>query len=227
MGQPSIDAFIFGQTAGGLPIPAYRFGGESGASVLILGGVHGDEIEGTIAAHGLLARFAQDFPYRLRVTLVPAFNLDGCLRRERCNARGVDLNRNLPTRDWSPAVASERYHPGPSAGSEPESQALMGFIECEPPRFVLSLHSWHPMLNVNGECLAQSEAIARAVGYRIDASIGYPTPGCLGTYAGLERSSPTLTYEIERGLAAEPILRLHVPAMCTALKTLETAPDDP
>jgi protein MpaA len=215
-----VEAFIFGQTASSLPIAAYRFG-NAGPRALVLGGAHGDETEGVIAAHGLLARFAQGFPYRICLTLVPAFNLDGVLRRERLNARGVDLNRNLPTKDWTAEIANPRYNPGPSPASEPENQALVAFLAREAPRFVLSLHSWRPMLNVNGACLEQAAAIARQTGYRVDQSIGYPTPGCLGTYAGLERQSPTLTYEIERGLAAEPILRVHVPAICESLKTLE------
>lgn len=215
-----MESFVFGTTASGLPIPAYRFGSH-GPKVLVLGGVHGDEIEGVWAAHGLLKKLAEAFEYRLELTLVPAFNLDGVLAKDRRNSHGVDLNRNLPTKDWSPVVATERYHPGPSAGSEPENQALADFLEKEKPKFVLSLHSWKPLLNVNGDCLAEARAINESTGYTIEESIGYPTPGCLGTYAGLERGMPTLTYEIERGLALEPILEKHVPAILSALKASE------
>jgi len=216
-----MESFIFGTTASGLPIPAYRFGSR-GPGVLILGGVHGDEIEGVWAAHGLLRKFAESFPYNLKLTLVPAFNLDGVLAKDRRNSRGVDLNRNLPTRDWSPVVATERYHPGPSAGSEPENQALAAFLDAEKPKFILILHSWKPLLNVNGDCIAEARALSAATGYSIEETIGYPTPGCLGTYAGLERGLPTLTYEIERGLALEPILERHVPAILQALKASES-----
>jgi len=213
-------SYTFGHSPLTLPIQAYRFS-NGGAKVLILGGVHGDEIEGVIAAHGLLNEFTQSFPYQLDLTLVPAFNIDGVLHRTRTNSRGVDLNRNLPTKDWSPEVKTVRYHPGPFAGSEPENRALAQFIETESPQFILSLHSWHPVLNVNGDCLKEAECLARWTGYKIDADIGYPTPGCLGTYAGLERGSPTLTYEIERGLAADKILQIHVPAIMECLKESE------
>jgi protein MpaA len=211
---------IFGQTSLGLPILAYRFQ-NLGPKVLILGGVHGDEIEGVIAAQALLQSFLKSFPYRLDLALVPAFNADGVLLRSRTNSRGVDLNRNLPTKDWSPEVKTPRYHPGPFANSEPENQALARFIENEKPSFVLSLHSWHPVLNVNGDCLAEAQTLSRWTGYRIDADIGYPTPGCLGTFAGLERNSATLTYEIERGLAADKIIATHVPAILECLKETE------
>ncbi|MBY0385631.1 DUF2817 domain-containing protein, partial [bacterium] len=57
--------------------------------------------------------------------------------------------------------------------------------------------------------------------YKIEETIGYPTPGSLGTYAGIERNIPTLTYEIERGLSANTIISIHVPAILEGLKVYE------
>ena len=214
----------------GLPVKGYRFFNASSVSgganrfakkILILGGVHGDEIEGVIAAEALLSAFTTAFPYKLDLLLVPHFNPDGVFYRTRNNSRGVDLNRNLPTKDWSPVIKTPRYHPGPSANSEPENQWLAHYIESEKPEFVLSLHSWFPVLNVNGDCLNEAKTLAALTGYRIDSDIGYPTPGCLGTFAGLERQSATLTYEIERGLEPSAILKIHVPAILECLKTRE------
>lgn len=215
-------SFILGQTASGLPILAHQFG-TSGPEVLILGGVHGDEPEGAAAALGLVQRWIQTgFSFQLRVTVVPQFNLDGVISSNRLNFRGVDLNRNMATKDWSPAIATPRYNPGPKANSEPETLALIAWLDVHKPVFVLSLHSWHPVLNVNGDCEAEAQAIAGLTGYKVDTSIGYPTPGCLGTYCGLERAMPTLTYEIERGLATPEILRVHLPAIEEGLKVTET-----
>jgi murein peptide amidase A len=213
-------SFFLPQTATGLSIPVYEFG-HSGPRVLILGGVHGDEREGVEAALGLVAKWSQSFPFKLQVTVMPAFNLDGVIRSTRGNARGVDLNRNMATKDWSPKVATPRYHPGAHADSEPETKLLVSWIKENSPKFILSLHSWKPMLNVNGACRPEAEAISALTGYIIDDSIGYPTPGCLGTYTGLERGIPTLTYEIERGLATEEVLRVHIPAIEEALKVTE------
>jgi protein MpaA len=211
---------VFGYSSLGLPIIAYEFR-NSGPEVLILGGVHGDEVEGVLAAQALLHRFMESFPYHLNLVLVPQFNIEGVLNKTRGNARGVDLNRNLRTKDWSPEVKTPRYHPGPSAGSEPENQALMKYIDEKKPKWILSLHSWHPVLNVNGDCKGEAEVLAKMTGYKIDDDIGYPTPGCLGTYAGLERQSPTLTYEIERGQEHASIIKMHVPAILEALKVTE------
>ncbi len=213
--------YEFGKSPQALPVWAYEFG-QGACHVLILGGVHGDETEGVIAAQGLLSHFLGGFPYAFRLTLVPAFNIDGVLAKSRGNSRGVDLNRNLPTKDWSPHVATPRYNPGPFAMSEPENLALATFIENENPQVILSLHSWHPVLNVNGACEPFAQRISEHTGYRVEGTIGYPTPGCLGTFAGLERKSPTLTYEIERGLGAPEILSIHVPAILEALKVYES-----
>ncbi|MGE4130508.1 MAG: M14 family zinc carboxypeptidase [Bdellovibrionales bacterium] len=215
-----MQGFFLQKSANGLPIPAYEFG-RIGPRVLILGGVHGDEREGVDASMALLGRWQESFAFRLRVTVVPALNVDGVLRQQRVNANGVDLNRNMATNDWSPEIASPRYHPGPRPNSEPETQALIRLLEERPPWFVLSLHSWKPLLNVNGDCGREAAAIAQRTGYEIQESIGYPTPGCLGTYCGLERDMPTLTYEIERGLSTAEILEVHVPAIEEALKVTE------
>ena len=203
-----------------LPIVGFRFS-NGGSKVLILGGVHGDEIEGVVCANGLLSELQKSYPYALDVTLIPAFNMDGVLHRTRTNFNGVDLNRNMATKDWSSDVKTPRYHPGPFANSEPESQALSRWIETEKPQLIISLHSWHPVLNVNGDCLPVAQKIAELTGYKIDADIGYPTPGCLGTFAGIERTSPTITYEIQRGQNLTDVLKIHVPAILEALKVME------
>ena len=211
---------IFTYTSKGLPVLAHEFK-NGGPEVLILGGVHGDEVEGVICAQELLKHFMESFPHKFNLTLVPQFNLEGVIFKTRGNGNGVDLNRNLPTKDWSPEVKTPRYHPGPAAGSESENHGWMKYVEEKKPVFILSLHSWHPVLNVNGDCYAFAKIIAAHTGYKIDDDIGYPTPGCLGTYTGLERGCPTLTYEIERGQSAEDIIRIHVPAIKEALKVYD------
>lgn len=213
-------AFIFGYTTQHVPIPAYHFG-HRGPKILILGGVHGDEVEGVQASHGLLGSFLKNFPYGFQATLVPCLNVDGLHLRQRKNARGVDLNRNLPTADWSSQFTKESYFPGESANSESENQSLVNYIKSYKPHFILSLHSWVPLLNTNGDCKRFAKVVAAHTGYIITDDIGYPTPGSLGTYAGIERNIPTLTYEIERGLSANQIIAVHVPAILEGLKVYE------
>jgi protein MpaA len=118
-------------------------------------------------------------------------------------------------------VAEERYAPGVEANSEPENKGLVNWLTEHQPSLVISLHSWKPMLNTNGNCKTEAEIIEKITGYEIKDSIGYPTPGCLGTYCGLERDMPTITYELERGMAIEPIIKVHTPAILESLKATE------
>lgn len=220
-----MEIFKFGETKLNLPIHAYSFKPQSSglssntkkAHVLIIGGVHGDEPEGVVAARGLLEIFRQKYDLDLFITLVPEFNPEGVLLHERVNSNKVDLNRNLPTKDWTPVAAKERYNPGPSALSEKENQALVKFLKETKVDFIISLHSWEPMLNTNGE-IPEAAVISKLTGYKIEPDIGYPTPGSLGTYAGHENNIPTLTYEIQRDIEFDKIIKTHVPAIIEGLK---------
>ena len=210
----------FGRSAQNLPLFSHSFG-RRGPEILLLAGVHGDEPEGIYLAQGLLDRFLNHFPFVLRLTLVPVFNPDGALTARRTNGNRVDLNRNLPTKSWTADHEKPRYNPGPSAGSEPENQALLKWLKAHDPKLIISFHSWNPMINTNGDCQPEAGILAEALSYKITDDIGYPTPGSLGEYCGLERNIPTITYEAERGLSATDILKRHVPAVEKALRSAE------
>ena len=211
---------LFGSSSQGLPILSYDFGSE-GPSVLILAGVHGDEPEGNYIALALLKKWIKNFPYKLRLTLVPCFNIEGSLLCQRTNANKVDLNRNLPTKDWSEKYEKERYCPGPSACSETENKALVEWIKNNDPCFVITLHSWNPLINTNGNCQPEADILAEATGYKVSDYIGYPTPGSLGDYCGKERDIPVITYEAARGGTVKEALELHAPAIEKALFAVE------
>ena len=210
---------VLGYSTAGLPIITHSFG-QGSFHVLIMGGVHGDEIEGVWLSRTLLGEFLKHYPYSFKLTLIPVFNPDGVLQRRRTNENLVDLNRNLPTKDWSVKIVKEKYHPGKSPNSEPENQALTQWIKNNPLNFVISLHSWKPLINVNGDCSPAAEILSKETGYKIEKDIGYPTPGSLGTYCGKERNIPTITYEIERGSSFKQAAKLHAPAVKKALSAL-------
>jgi len=212
---------VVGTTHLGLHIDAYHFGAK-GRRLLLLAGVHGNEPEGVFLACLLKASLSETYPYSFSMTLIPEFNPEGLYQSSRLNSNGVDLNRNLPTRDWQKEAFSKKYPPGDSAGSEPETKALMNWIEKEEPSAILSLHSFERcLMNTNGDCRGWAEAMHKVNRYPIEESIGYPTPGCLGTYTGLERSIPTITYELERGLPLFDIKKTHQPALLAGFKFLE------
>ena len=89
-----------------------------------MSGVHGNEIEGVFVGYRLLGEFSKNYIYRMRLTLIPFFNPDGILQNRRTNENLVDLNRNLPTKDWTQSYSEEKYYPGLEPNSEPEIKCL-------------------------------------------------------------------------------------------------------
>lgn len=191
-----------GTSAGGNPIYGKRFAlGQK--RVLFLGGVHGNETEGVAATKGFFEEFiaaGKSPAQQSDLFFVPVVSPDGFLACSRHNGNGVDLNRNMATKDWKKNERGEKYYSGPEANSEPETKLLLSILEDFKPEFILSLHSWKPMFNINGPARAYAEKMHTQLNYEITEDIGYPTPGSLGTYAGWERQIPTITFEIERGL---------------------------
>ena len=224
--------WTLGQSTGGRPLEATVFApGQMEAPppstveklpfpwLLLLGGVHGDEIEGVWLIEAALENWKAAYPGEsVGAVLWPRVNPDGVETKARWNARQVDLNRNLPSKDWTAEVKNPRYPPGPSPASEPENQALVRLITEGKPTAILSAHSFHKyQINVNGPSHAWGERLSRVCGYPVTHDIGYPTPGCLGTYAGKELGIPTITLEIERGLPREKVLSLHLDVISASL----------
>jgi protein MpaA len=76
---------------------------------------------------------------------------------------------------------------------------VVNLVERFRPAAIVSIHSIDRSRECNnydgpGEELAR--AMGRINGYPVRGSIGYPTPGSLGTWAGIERGIPTVTLEL-------------------------------
>ena len=145
-------------------------------------------------------------------------NPDACIAHTRLNANGVDLNRNMPTKDWTAKAANERYIPGPEPASEIETKVLTKILDQEKFNAILSFHSYDPMINFNGPSKELAQVIGEKCGYRIADDMGYPTPGSLGTWAGSEKQIPTITYEIQRDMDHDASWVLHGPAVMAGLQ---------
>jgi murein peptide amidase A len=168
-----------------------------------MGGVHGDEPEGVWLASRTLEMLTAEAA-RVDWALIPCLNVDGLSRGTRVNGRGVDLNRNFPSRSWSPAFEKERYHPGPTPGSEPETQLVIQLIEKIRPRLLIHCHSWKPMIVCTGEPgMKEAEMLGRSSGYEVVPEIGYQTPGSLSQYGWWDNKIPVICIEEKSG-APEP-----------------------
>ncbi len=218
-----MNSSVIGHSKLGQPIWSFSSKPTKGPQALIIGGVHGDEVEGVIASWELLKLLQEKPILGLNWTLIPQLNTDGVYLKQRQNSAGVDLNRNLPTKDWSPVAAKPKYNPGPEPLSEPENKALIEVLNNTSFDFVLSIHSWKPMINVNADCTPEATAIHKITGLDIKEDIGYPTPGSLGTYLGHERNIPTITMEIEKGIDFDKVIQFYTPSFYKALEATQEA----
>ena len=200
-GDPGLPWQMVGSSVEGRPIYAAEFGYGS-RTTLILAAIHGDEPLSAKVAVRLALELSRmrSVLQDNRVVVVPIVNPDGYVPGRRANAVGVDLNRNFPTRDWGGASLREKDFPGLSPASEPETRTVLALIErCRPDK-ILSIHT---PLRVNNYDGPQSESLALSMEthnrYPVSGYIGYPTPGSLGTWAGIERDVATVTLEIPEG----------------------------
>ena len=197
------------ETAVGTPIPLFASKDlrllKGTSPILLMGGIHGDEPEGVELAEKTLQWLLEDAKkpqpeVRNEWILIPCLNVDGFKKNQRTNARGVDLNRNYPSKSWSPQHEKERYFPGPSAGSEPEIKAVVNLLHEYQPKLVIHCHSWNPCIVSSGErALKDAHRLAKSSGYEVVPEIGYPTPGSLSQYGWHDHKFPVICIEEQEG----------------------------
>lgn len=204
-------------SANGQALPLYKKAHtvEDRLHILLVGGVHGDEPEGVHLAANLLEWLqSQDQNKLHNWMLIPNFNPDGFYARQRTNANGVDLNRNFPSRDWSSESKGPRYYPGPSAGSEPETQALVQLLQQHRFDVIVHFHSWEPCVVYTGSSGRPfAETLGSGSPYEVREDIGYPTPGSLGQYGWLEHATPVVCIEAQEGDSPENVWKLFAPGL--------------
>ncbi len=163
----------------------------------LMAGVHGDEVEGVFVLQKLFEwlKTVEENQINIPIIVIPILNVDGYKHGIRQNAHGVDLNRNLPTSDWSRDYSEKKYYPGTAPLSEPENKFLDKLFKKYPPTFIMSFHSWKPLININGDCMKVAEFLKLYNKYEIVDDIGYPTPGSLGTYGSKNLKCPVITFE--------------------------------
>lgn len=145
--HPSQASYVsIGESVGGLEIPMFMFGNSSaGGRILWDAQMHGSEDAGSETAY-LFCQWlftgdiiADNILAHNWILIIPVVNID---TYNRPNLDHVNLNRNFPA-DWGSSGSSDSRsdeYRGPSAGSEPETQALINVFKTYKPTFYVNSH---------------------------------------------------------------------------------------
>ena len=196
----------------GRKIVATRVGDPDGQRVaLAVGVIHGDERAG-LEILGEISAAELD---GVQLWVIPSVNPDGQRARQRRNARGVDLNRNFPFRWRGGVPTSSGYYPGRAPASEPETRAVMRFIERIEPQVSVWYHQpWGAVLACRGTPEA-AVRYANLAGMRTSCR----GKGLRGTAISWQRDvlpgSQAFVVELGARGATQGIARRHASALAT------------
>ena len=210
-----------GKSVLGLPIVGHYFG-VTGPKTLIFAAIHGDERNTAFVANQLVEHLTKnpEAYYARRVAVVPVANPDGLARGTRTNAREIDLNRNFPARNFA-VGKKDRYFGGEQPASEPESQLLIQLIDDWNPDRIITLHAitrGRHGNNFDGPAEGLAKTMSRHNEYSVLKSMGYPTPGSFGSWAGIDRNIPTITLELPLDAAGPVAWRENREALLSAIQ---------
>lgn len=211
--QSSADERVVGHSVEGRPI-TYHVLGNGPETIMLCATIHGDEAAGTPLLERLVRHLAS-YPSLLagrRLVVVPVVNPDGFAASHRHNARGIDLNRNFPSRNRRDGGTHG------TALSEPEARALESLLREFEPDLLVSIHGWVGLVDWDGP----AEPMAAVMGDLCDLPrrrIG-SRPGSLGSYVGVDAGVPTITLEMpgsSRRMDADALWDRFGPALLATL----------
>ncbi len=193
---------VYGLSTKGAPLDVYLPQNEFDPDVLLMAGIHGDEPEGTVLLSEAMRYL---LPEELKNAVILCLNPDGMAIGTRANANGVDLNRNFPTANWKPDPVYYRnfkeeeqdieLSPGSKSASELETVALVKLIEKLNPKYIVALHA--PLACIEDPLFSNlSKWIAERSNLPLVESVGYETPGSLGSWAA-DNDKIIITYELQ------------------------------
>jgi protein MpaA len=216
---------VIGESIRGQPIEMFAFDGDLSNAVLVIGGIHGNEPTSVDVARELVALLESQpaLAAGRHVAVIVSANPDALAAKRRTNARGIDINRNFAASNFKQGRRG-MYGGGTRPLSEPESKAIAQVVAQLRPRLLISVHSierGRHCNNYDGPAQSIADIMSSKNGYPSKDTIGYPTPGSLGSWAGQDLQIPMITLELPRDLSGEQVWRENKEALVAALSMVE------
>ena len=228
-----VEKYVAGKSIERRPIRCEIYG--DGPDVLmVIATIHGSEPSGT----PLVAAFAEwlvahpDELVGRTVVIIPVANPDGFATGNRFNAHEVDLNRNFPAGNWGVPQAAygntsprgdtfahgNRFKPGHTPLSEPESRVLMQLLCRYFPNRIISIHQ--PVACIDYDGPAEQLAAAMAAKCPLPVRQLGSRPGSLGSFVGTTLERPIITWELpeDAGMNADSLWKTYGEALIAALR---------
>ncbi len=208
---PGPETITVGTSVRGRPITAIHRKGSLDASrtIVVVGVIHGDEHAGRRISDALLT---VTLPADLDLWIVPTMNPDGEAAGTTGNANGVNLNRNWPA-SWEHGTtySSGKYFSGWAPGDQPETQAMMAFLDAIHPDLTLWYHQPWGRVDCNASRVgATCNSFAAAVG---SYSAFSPRPGTATDWIMTAGLGESFIFEFGGALPGPSTVALHVAAI--------------
>ena len=215
----------YGYTQFGSELHSYLPSEWTAHRTLVIAGTHGEEANTTsVLSHA----FRSLNPSYLHCAVVLCVNPDGMSHATRGNARGVDINRNFPAKNWRQGKVTHKWEEelpqitelqaGSAPASESETASLIQLIQSNSIKQIISIHS--PLHCVNYE---QTEAwplvdeLSKRLALPIVDDVGYPCPGSMDAWA-TEVGLRFVTLELEHELSMFAIRKKYGPVIQDILR---------
>lgn len=200
---------IIGYSVAGRPIVAYNYG-SGDRPIMYIGSIHGNEKSTYYLMNDWINELelnAHKIQSDKKIIVIPSLNPDGLFANVRNNNNNIDLNRNFPTDDWQADVYAPNNQliiggGGVNPISEPESLAIVNYLNQINPILILSYHSTANCIIANeaGNSIELASKYASLSGYRNTTgeigTFGYSITGSFDTWLQEKRNIASLIIEL-------------------------------